>query len=66
MIFLAFLILWWVTGYYGFKFWWRHEFDLTESDQRMAYIIALMGPFTWIAGWAIHGGSDTKIISPKK
>lgn len=48
-------ILWYVIGVSGFIFWWTREFDFENRDIPMSLMIGIVGIFSWIIGWFIHG-----------
>ena len=56
MLFAFLSFLWWACGVGGFVFWWTGEHDLTTQDLGFAILVgAVLGPFTWLMGWFIHG-----------
>lgn len=47
--------MWILTGFVGHIYWWRQEFDVTYGDVIVAVVIgALLGPFNFVLGWALH------------
>lgn len=69
------LWLWLWVGYKGFIFWWTHDFDFKLNDRLTARMSSILGPFTWLVGYFIHGLNNKKhnytwkvpdIIVPKR
>lgn len=57
MLYLTLGIIWYAIGVSGFVYWWTKDYDLTLDEAMLALFVGLMGPFTWILGATIHGGS---------
>jgi hypothetical protein len=67
LIILSALIVWWVIGYQGFKFWWTHTRDFTTDDLGLAAMAGLLGPIAWLVGWWIHGEpGKTRVIAKQR
>jgi len=60
------LILWWIVGFIGFVYWWTSDFDLRTSDLMMGFIVACLGPFTWIMGPSIHDPDSLKVLIKRR
>ena len=69
---LIFIITWLLIGAAGFIYWVTKDHDITLEP---AIILALFvgsfgGPFSWFAGWAIHGGDfdekEPKVLIKKR
>jgi hypothetical protein len=48
-------IFWVVSGIWGFIYWWTPEYDLRLKDLELFLVSGLLGPFSWWAGYDIHG-----------
>lgn len=54
-------IVWYITGVWGFIFWYTKDFNLTTREIPLAIFEGLLGPLTWLVGAGIHGSSKTII-----
>lgn len=64
LILIILVLIWWGSGYAGFIFWWTKDYNLRLHDLIVAFIIGLIGPFTWLLGYTIHG--KDKILFKKQ
>lgn len=51
------VLIWLVLGSSGFIYWWTSQHDLTIYQLPLILGTALMGPFSWLFGYFIHGKS---------
>ena len=56
---IFFLFLWYLTGFAGFVFWYTKDHNVDIGGLLLGLLVCLMGPFTWIVGWVIHGDMPT-------
>lgn len=54
-IFVLLCILWFISGGASFIYWWTKEFDFTWDEFPISFIGGVVGPFTFLIGWACHG-----------
>lgn len=59
LLLAALLILWLLSGFGSFVYWWTKNHDLRVEDVLVGIFISIAGPLNWITGWAIHGDSKT-------
>jgi hypothetical protein len=52
---LVSILAWLLSGFAGFVFWWTHDYPLTREHLPIGMGVSLVGPFTWLIGWVIHG-----------
>ena len=64
IIILVVLMLWFGSGASGFIYWWTTDFDYTIKQLPLTAFVSIAGPFTWGAGYFIHG--DNKVLISKK
>lgn len=55
-------LLWYLSGVWGFVWWWTHEYDLTLDEIWFMLIVGLYGPVAWVMGWSIHGKKQFKTV----
>lgn len=61
------LILWWLLGLSGFIFWQTRHSDVSLEDLLFgATCVSILGPFTFLVGWDIHGDPIPSIVIFKK
>lgn len=64
------LILWYLIGLGGFLFWFSKDWDIKLDALLLGMVCAVVGPFTWILGWFIHGEplklADIVLIKKRK
>lgn len=66
-IIICAVLAWWISGVAAFIFWWTKDWDLKVSDLVSALLLGLMlGPFAFIVGFLVHGGSDSKTLISKR
>jgi hypothetical protein len=67
MIYLLGMI-WSILGISGFIFWWTTELDYTTDFLTLfiTFICGLIGPFSWILGYLIHGAKNPKILIKRR
>ena len=65
MIYLL-LVAWFSTGMAGFAFWWTTHYDLTTGEIPLLTLTGLVGPFSWVIGYFIHGTRDHTAVLMKK
>lgn len=53
MIVITIIIAWLIVGACGFIFWWTKDFDFTTSQIPVCIAASLMGPISWVFGWAL-------------
>lgn len=61
---VIFIVLWLITGWAGFVYWWTKEYDYTYSDIPISILVAFMGIISWFAGRSIHGDVKEKEHKP--
>lgn len=67
LIIIIAIVAWWIIGFAGFIYWWTKDYDFTLREMSMAVAAGIIGPFSWLAGWIIHGNYDSsKIIKHKR
>ena len=59
-------MVYYVSGISGFIYWWTTDYDLDLIKFLFSFYLGLAGPFTWLAGWCIHGKPISKTIIIKK
>lgn len=59
------IIIWFLVGFYSFVYWWTKDRNFTTNIVWFAFLVSFFGPFTFIAGWIIHGERFNKGISKK-
>ena len=60
---------WYICGGVGFIFWWSKDHDATTTEIPMILILGILGPFTFILGWFVHGEtfkSPPKVLFKKR
>lgn len=55
ILIIAFVILWFYSGYKSFVYWWTKDFDFTTNDIGTAIFAGLVGPLAYLMGMNIHG-----------
>lgn len=60
------LIIWYILGVLGFIHWWTHDNPLYTKDLFAAFIIGLMGPLSFIAGYCIHGREGRPLLKQRE
>lgn len=57
--YIVWIILWIVSGFASFAYWWTKYSDLTIMYALMGLLIGtISGPFSFIIGWTVHGDTD--------
>lgn len=59
-------VLWYLTGVWGFAWWWTQDQDLTTDNIVFMLFIGLFGPLTWVIGWVIHSKDKHVILRKRK
>lgn len=60
------VILWLAIGSSGFIYWWTKDHDLTSDVLGVAIACSIIGPISWIMGYAIHGKHKNVLIKRRK
>ncbi len=47
------IILWILSGFTGFIFWWTKKNNLTTNELPVLIFSGIMGPFCWLIGWFV-------------
>ncbi len=65
---ITIIIIWYLIGLYGFKYWWTKDYDLMVKDLFSMMIIGIAGPMSFIIGYIVHGdfNGNNKIIFKKR
>lgn len=50
-------ILWVMSGFASFVFWWTSEDDFTASELGVAAFSSVIGPLNFFVGWLVMGES---------
>lgn len=66
MIYLLLGIAWYLVGMASFVYWWTSEYDLETNQLFTIFIAGLVGPFSFLIGWIIHGKHTNKVIFRKR
>lgn len=56
--------VWFIIGSIGFVYWWTTEYNFTKDQIPLCFGAGIMGPFSWILGYFIHG--EQKVIFKKR
>jgi len=62
MIWILIALAWYVSGVWGFIYWWTSEYDLEIPELLMAILWGLCGPLSWFVGWFVHSDAKYKVI----
>ena len=60
------IVIYYAIGVYGFIYWWTMEFDLNHEDLLLTALAGMLGPLTWLVGWAVHAKTPDKTIIKRK
>lgn len=60
---IIYMLLWWLSGFASFTFWWTTQHDMDIQDALFGVMAGLLGPLSFPLGWLIHGsGKDMVLI----
>lgn len=60
------IILWVLSGWAGFIYWWTKEFPFTTEEIIVMLLQSAAGPLAWVFGWLLMGNTSDKIIFNKR
>lgn len=63
---LIYMLIWWLSGFASFLFWWTTQHDLEVSTAMFGVIAGIVGPFAFLGGWLIHGGGYDKVLLKRR
>ena len=65
-IIILLVIGWFLIGFCSFIYWWTKDYNFTTNNIRFAFFASFFGPFSFIAGWTIHGNFNKIVIKKKR
>ena len=66
LMFILILIIWLSIGATGFIYWWTTEHDFTTNEILLMILCGFVGPFAWVIGYSVHGGSIVFVKKRRK
>ncbi len=63
---IALCLLWYISGVWGFIYWWTTEYDLELEEFLLALVEGFLGPVTWLLGAFFHGSSIVVVKRRRK
>lgn len=66
---IAAVVVWFISGGWGLVYWTTLSGDLTNEDLPLILAGCMVGPITWLVGWATYGeinGTRSMVIFKKR